>query len=174
MAKISLTKITPIKDRGVKSFNIDNTSVEVNQYLSMEDKSKLLLSILNYVLDTNGLSSPLREEIYTTLFIIKFYTNINLTDTMINNGAKTYDLLSINGIIDQVYNTIPEEELNFVLDMIHESISDSMTYRMSMAGMIDNASTTQGSEIKDINELTEQLQKITDSEVLKDVLNKLG
>jgi len=121
----------------------------------MEEKSKLLLDVLNYVLDTNGLSSPLREEIYTTLFIIKYYTNINLTETMINNGAKTYDLLVLNEITKKVYDLIPEDELNYIFDMTHDAIVDSMTYRMSMAGMIENASTAQGSELKDIDAITE-------------------
>ena len=174
MAKIGLTKITPIKDKGVKTFQIDDINVEVIQYLPMEEKSKLLLDVLNYVLDTNGLSSPLREEIYTTLFIIKYYTNINLTETMINNGAKTYDLLVLNEITKKVYDLIPEDELNYIFDMTHDAIVDSMTYRMSMAGMIENASTAQGSELKDIDAITEQLRKISDSEMLRDVLNKLS
>ena len=174
MAKVSFSKITSTKEKEIKTISINGVDVEVIQYLPMQDKGNLLLDILNSVLDANGLSSVLRETVFGALFIIKYYTNINLTEAMINNGAKTYDSLKLNGVLDAVYEAIPQEELGFVFTLIRKSLENAMTFRLSMAGMLENAGTTQAGDIKDINEITDQLKKLSESETLKDVLEKLG
>jgi hypothetical protein len=48
---------------------------------------------MNLTFDVDGFVSPLRFELYSKVFLIKYYTNINITDTMIDNIEKTYELL---------------------------------------------------------------------------------
>ena len=116
MAKISLSKIAPIKKIDPVTIKIGEEEVIVTQYLSTDDKIALIERVLNVTVDDTGFFNPMRLEVYFHLEIIRTYTNISITDNMMANPTKTYDLLIMNQILDAVLEAIPEEEYEFLFN----------------------------------------------------------
>lgn len=174
MAKISLNKITPIKSLESKFIEINGEKIEVIQYLPTTEKAELLQNILTDVLDDQGISSGLREQIFIGLYIIKYYTNINLTDTMLTNGAKTYDLLVLNKILPAVIEAIPSDEYNLMVDIIYDSLHIMQQYHTSLAGMFKDVTANQNTETKTVEELLNDLSSLGENSLLNDVLKKMG
>ena len=174
MAKVSLSKITPIKDIDPMIITINDTSVEVIQYLPITEKLELVERVLNATVDTTGFFNPARLEIFTNLEIVKTYSNISITDKMMENAAKTYDVLSMNNIIDMVIAAIPEEEYVMILDTVEECAKSTVSYLTSFAGMMKNVlddykNTKMNAE--DIMNILDDPEQLT---FLKDVMLKMG
>lgn len=174
MARVSFTKITPIKSLEDKTITINGEQVVVKQYLPIAEKALLVSDVLADTLDEHGMNSDLRETIYTALYIIKYYTNINLTETMFNTAGKTYDLLKLNHVLDTVIDAIPEEEYIELSDTIRASIEIVSTYRTSLAGMFYDMQAGDQSSVKSADELMNQLNEVSQNGFLKQVMEKLG
>ena len=161
MAKISINKLKLNKD--YKKINIkwnEETDIEVKQYLPVNEKLELISHIVNMAHDEQyNFCNPVKLEVYASLYILKYYTNINFTEKQLEDADKTYDLLNYNEVIDKVVAGIPKkeyQELNSVL------------------GILD----TIGEDYSNLNYDVEKIQKeIADPDnmkFLKDVLTKLG
>lgn len=174
MAKIGFTKLAPIKSIEAKTIQINGQDVIIQQYLPIQKKSELFEKIVAEVLDLKGIVSPLRKDIYVTIFIVAFYSNINLTDTMINNAAQTYDLLKINGVAQAVYDAIPVEELTFVLHTVDKTLDSYSRYQSSALGVFDIIKDAQGAESDNVKDLMQQVQSLSEDATLNEVLQKLG
>lgn len=173
MAKVSLTKLNIVKTINPIEIEINGEKIQVIQYLPLEQKAALLSSVVNDVLEPTGANSPVREMLYSMIYIIKYYTNINITETMINNASKTYDILVQNNIIDNVIKAIPEDEYRTIMSLIHRTIKDICNYRLSMVGVLDFVRGEQAGEIKDVNEIVNQLQALEGNSMFQEVMNKL-
>ena len=121
----------------------------------MKDKSELLNTVLGEILSDNGTESPLREALYTGLYIVKYYTNINFTQTMLDDAGKTYDLLEMNHILQDVIDAIPDDEYNFIVSIIHKTVKSLSTYHLSAVGLFDRASNGQNTELQDLDTITD-------------------
>lgn len=174
MARIGFTKITPIKSLEDKTITINGEQVVIKQYLPIAEKALLVSDVLADVLDEHGMNSNLRETIYTALYIIKYYTNINLTEAMFNTAGKTYDLLKLNHIIDQVIQNIPVEEYEEIAKAIRESLLIVSTYRTSLAGMFYDMQAGDQASVKSADELMNQLNEVSQNGFLREVLEKMG
>lgn len=174
MAKVSLSAVAPIKSIGAKVITIEDKEINIIQYLSTEKKIDFIEDVMNRVFDSTGLSSPVRVEVYFYLDLIRYYTDISITETMMKNAAKTYDILEINKIIDRVIENIPEDEFNTLFDYVTESIEHYETYNFSFAGTLKNVGTDYNNTNVDVENLVGQLSEIESSEVLASVLNQLG
>ena len=75
MAKVSFTSITPIKSKNDINVKFGDKDVIVKQYLPIKEKAELVDYIIQSSFDERGLFSPLREAIYTTIGMLKWYTN---------------------------------------------------------------------------------------------------
>jgi len=174
MAKIGLTKLTPIKSIENKIIDINGEKVSIVQYLPITDKAQMVSDVLGDTLDEHGMNSNIRENIYTGIRLIQYYTNINITDTMIANAGKTYDTLVMNGIIKKVKENIPQDELDYVIDAIHASIKIVSDYRTSVAGLFNDMQSGNQETTKAADELMDQLQEVSQNGLLKDILKKMG
>lgn len=174
MARVGFTKITPIKTIEDKTIELNGETINIKQYLPMEKKSEMIGKIIGDVLDTTGLSSPLREIIYRSIYVIAYYTNINLTENMINEASKTYDLLVLNHIIDKVIEEIPEVEYQFICNSVHTIIEMLVTYRTSAAGLMEYMAQNQNQEMKDVDSINDTLNALSENKMLKEVLEKMG
>lgn len=174
MAKVSLNKVTPIKNIDPKVINIGGESITVIQYLPMNDKITFVEEIVNEVFDSTGLSSPIRTEVHFYLNLIKTYTNISITDKMIENAAKTYDALELNGIIATVIENIPEEEYNSLFDYVNDTIEHIEMYNTSIAGMIKTVTQDYQNVNIDMDKILANLNEVEGSETLRGVLENLN
>jgi hypothetical protein len=78
--------------------------------LPIEEKLKIIASVLDMSHDQNNFSNPIKVEVYMALEIMDKYTNIGFTEKQKENSAKLYDLLVSSGILKEVIKTIPEDE----------------------------------------------------------------
>ena len=174
MAKVSLNSITPIKKIDSVKIKIGEQEIEVLQYLPINDKLALAERVLNMTLDDTGFLNPVRLEVYTYLEIIRTYTNISITDKMMENAPKTYDLLEMNNILVSIANAIPEEEYNALIGMIEDSAEHTVKYLTSFVGMIKTVSQDYDATKMNVDEIMNTLDSPEKIGLVKDILDKIG
>lgn len=174
MAKVAFTKITPIREIEDKIITINGMEVSVKQYLPIQEKADIIDSMLADVFDDNYIASPVRLQIYFYLAIIIKYTNIGLTEKMLANPAKTYDLLSMNGIFDEVIKAIPEDEFNDTFDLITETVEKISNYYQSFLGVLKVTSSDYKNTDMDVEKVMNELRSSPNElKLVQDVLTKM-
>ena len=173
MAKLAFSKLGLKNNNQVVNINYNEQIIEVKQYISVNDKLKLISDIINKSIDEHSFCNPVKVSVFAALGIIEYYTNISFTEKQKEDPVKLYDLLQSNKLIHQICSTIPEEELNELMSGINESISAIYTYRNSVMGILDNVSADYDNVNVDVNKTIEQIKNL-DHSLLSDVMNKLG
>jgi len=174
MAKVSFNKLTPIKELENKVITIGEQEITVIQYLPVNDKLAIVERVLDAVIDDTGYMNPVRLSIFTNLEIIKTYTNISITDKMMENAAKTYDALIMNGVLDAVIAAIPDEEYNELFDAIVDSGEHVIKYLNSFAGMMKTITADYNAAQMNVDKLMSDLGDPEKVGLVKDILDKLG
>lgn len=141
--------------------------ITVLQYLPIEEKIEFLQYVVNSSLDdTTGCFSPIRVEVYFGLAICKWYTDIEFDD---DNISKNYDLLDSSGLLSLIMRAIPQEELEFMSDLVEQTVADICRYNNSAAGIIYNITSK-----SDADNLSKQIQEIMDKVNNKEGLELLS
>ena len=153
---------------------INEQEIEVAQYMPIQDKLAMIERILNFTIDNTGFLNPVRLEVFTVLEIISTYTNINITDKMMENAPKTYDSLMINGVIDAIIEAIPEDEYNAVFDAIEDCAEHTVSYLNSFAGMIKTVTENYDATKMNVEEIMNTLDDPEKVGLVKDILEKIG
>ena len=153
---------------------INEQEIEVIQYMPIQDKLAMIERILNQTIDNTGFLNPVRLEVYTVLEIISAYTNINITDKMMENAPKTYDSFMINGVIDAIIEAIPEDEYNAIFDAIEDCAEHTVSYLNSFVGMMKTITEDYGATKMDIESLSNVLDDPDKIGLVKDILEKIG
>ena len=174
MAKVAFSKLALKKQEKVKLVKIGNFDIEVKQYLPVNEKLDLVARVLNGAHDENNFPNPIKIEVIGTLEIIMAYTNISFTEKQKEDVAKLYDLLDSNGVINTIIAAIPEEEYNFVIDGIDDTIEAVYTYQNSILGILENVSQDYSNLNFDASKIQDALRDPNNLELLKDILTKLG
>ena len=173
--KISLNKLNLKKEEKVSTLTIGDIELEVKQYLPIREKLALVVEVLvNSVDGTNNFANPIRTEMYADLAIIEHYTNLSFTDKQKEEADKTFDLLETNNIIDAIVNMIPEDEYEFLLDAIEDTIDAYFKYTNSVLGILNNVKEEYNDLDLDATKIQEKLQDAESLGLLKEVLTKLG
>lgn len=174
MAKIGFTKLGLKKLDEIKTIEIGENTIEVKQYLPVNEKLGLIERVINLSQDENNFPNPIKIDVIGSIEMIAAYTNITFTEKQKEDIGKLYDLLEENGIIDKIMRAIPEVEYEFVSDGIDQTIKAVYGYRNSVLGILDAVKTDYSN--LDL-EATEIQQKLNDPKALstvKEVLDKLG
>ena len=166
------TKITPIKRGESIIVQINGEEIIIKQYLSIKDKADLVNYIVQSTFDEKGFISPLRQDIYTQIGILRWYTNINFTDNMLKDIEKTYDLICLNQLYTQVIKSIPEYDI--ILDLINRSIQATFNHINSFAGQLQYAKTDYQNLNFDMETIEKTLQDPNQIGFLKEVMEKMG
>lgn len=174
MAKIAFSKLGLKKQEEVKLIKIGNFDIEVKQYLPVNDKLDLISRVINSAHDENNFPNPIKLEVIGALEIVMAYTNLSFTDKQKEDTAKLYDLLESNGIIDMIVSAIPEEEYNFVIDGIDDTVSAVYTYQNSILGILENISKDYSQLDFDASNIQQALSDPQNLTLVKDILTKLG
>lgn len=174
MAKVSLSKITPIKKVNDVVINIGDEQITVKQYLPIDEKVALAERVLNAAIDETNYFSCARLNVYSKIEIIKAYTNINFTDRQLEDAPKLFDLLQLNGIIQTVLNAIPENEYHFIQDMIYDDADRLGKHLNSFVGMMKMIGNNEIASQIDIDNMISDLQTISENSTLKQVIDKIG
>lgn len=136
MAKTTFASLKLKVNNSVKTINYNDSVIEINQYLPIEDKYDLIMITAQKALE-NNIYNPLKVDMYLHLHIIYLYTNIAFTDKQKENEAKLYDMLMSNGIIDSVISAIPEDEYNYIFSMLDDYIKLDMENRKSITALVN-------------------------------------
>lgn len=166
MAKITFSKLglKAVSDIYVGSVPVNGMVISVKGYLTQREKAELIGFVLENAIDSRGCFSPIRIETYWGIALVKWYGGVGFTDKQIAEADKTYDILETNGIIKSICDVIPDDEYNFLKDMLNDTKDDIARYNNSFAGMLAAAAS---SATNMDNELTEILSKIQNGEGLE-------
>jgi hypothetical protein len=134
MAKVSYTNLKLKVDQRVETFDFNGQTIEVKQYLPIEDKYDLVMIALQKA-EEEGIYNPIKIQFYFDLYIVYMYSNISFTDKQKENEFKLYDTLASNGIIASIFELIPDDEYNELMTYIKELIQVKTTFNNSAAGL---------------------------------------
>ena len=174
MAKVAFSKLALKKQDNVKLVKIGNFDIEVKQYLPVNEKLDLIARVLNGAHDENNFPNPIKIEVIGTLEIIMAYTNISFTEKQKEDVAKLYDLLDSNGVVNTIIAAIPEEEYNFVIDGIDDTIEAVYAYQNSMLGIIESVVEDYRGLNLDVADLSKKMADPENLALLKGIMTKLG
>ena len=174
MAKVTFTKLALKKKEEVKNIKINDIDIEVKQYLPVNDKLDLIARVISGAHDENNFPNPIKIEVIGAIEIIMAYTNITFTDKQKEDIAKLYDILDSNGVINEVVSAIPEDEYNFLIHGIDDTIDAVYTYQNSVLGILDTVSQDYSNLNLDATEIQKKLADKDNLALIRDVLTKLG
>ena len=174
MAKIGFTKLGLKLNNEIQYIEFNEQTIEVKQYLPVEEKLKLITNVLELSHDSNNFSNPVKVSVYTTLEIIEKYTNVSFTEKQKENPTKLYDLLVGNGFAAAVIKAIPESEYNEILTTIDQTIESVYKYQNSILGILDTISQDYSNLNLDATEIQKKLADPENLELLKSIITKLG
>lgn len=174
MAKISLNKIAPLKKLEPVTKVINDQEVSIVQYLPIDEKMVLVQEVINGALDANNFTSPGRIEAYFGVNLIKYYTNISITEKAYDELPKTYDALKMNGVIDAVIEAIPAEEYSSLSKYVHTTIDYTNEYFHSFLGILKSINNDYDQTELNLENLMGVIKDPAALSTLKDILEKIG
>lgn len=159
----------------IKFIKINNTDIEVKQYLPVNEKLNLITRVLEQVAQNDyPFANPVQMDVYTVLEVIYAYTNIDFTEEEKDNPAELYDELENQNIINIIISAIPAVEYKFLIDGIEETVKAYYAYRNSVKGIIADTVTDYSDLELDAENIRKELADPDNMTLLKNVLEKLG
>ena len=174
MAKVSFTKLGLKANQEFKTFKFNEQTIEVKQYLPVNEKLALISNVINQSMDENNFDNPLQVEVFTLVEIVYNYTNINFTDKQKEDSAKLFDMLYSSGFIAEVLDNIPNKEYGEIIEYTDKSVKAHYNYKNSVMGILENISADYSNLNLDATEIQKKLGDPENMALLKDVLTKLG
>ena len=174
MAKTTFSKLGLKLENKVESFEFNGQLIEVKQYLPLEDKINVITSIIEKSYDDKSYANWIKVEVISDLEIIYAYTNISFTDKQKEDLYKTYDLLKNSGMLQCIREKIPEAELDFIEDNVHNMVSEIYAQKNSVMGVLEAVAADYSNLSLDAETIQQKLQNKEGMEFLSEVMNKLG
>ena len=175
MAKVSFSKLgLKTVNTEIKTVEFNGQEIEVSQYLPIQEKLGLIGRVMEQAHDQdNDFSNPVKRAVIMTLEIIYAYTNISFTDKQKEDPAKLFDLIDGSGLINIIFEAIPDYELNTIEDGVKDSVEAYYAYHNSIVGLMNTLKQEQFNMDFDINK---SLEAVKDPEImsfLKTILTEL-
>lgn len=155
MSKVTYTSLKLKVKEDVKTFDFNGNTIEVKQYLPVDEKYDLISIALQKAKDEN-IYNELKLDMYFNLYLVYLYTNLTFTDKQKEDEAKLYDALQSNGFIDKMMEVFNDDEYNDLINYIETQKELEMTYNTTAAGIIYNL-------VKELPNQAENLKEILDS-----------
>lgn len=175
MAKVAFSKLGIKKpSEEVKSIVFNDIEIEIKQYLPIQTKLEIIGNAINNSMDGNRFYNKIKTEMCLELEIIYAYTNITFTDKQKEDTAKLYDMLESSGLINQVLNAIPVEELDTVLIQGSYVGRDFYNQMNSIYGIMENIATDYADVGSKAEKIQQDLADPNNLTLLKNVMTKLG
>ena len=157
MAKVSFTKLGLTKNTDIASFDWNGQTIEVKQYLPIQDKLTLISNVLNNCQDENNFINEAKMSMFMTLEFVYNYTNINFTEKQKSDPAKLYDLLAGSGFFDDFFAVLPQTEYKSIAIWLDKNANHIYNYRNSIYGILDALNTDYKNLELDANALKEKM-----------------
>ncbi len=166
MTKVTYTSLKLKTNTNVNTFDFNGKTIEVLQYLPIEDKYDLVNITLQEAKE-GGIYHPVKLDALFHLNLVYMYTNLTFTDKQKENQMELYDTLQSNGLIDLVITNIDEIEYNALQEYIELLREDYVEYDESLNGTIQNFM----SSISEKSQQMTEIMKDFDVNQFKEVLN---
>lgn len=174
MAKVPFTKLSLKVNSDVVNLTYNEQTIEVKQYLPVNDKLILISKVINQAADLNNFANPVKMDIYFNLELIQAYTNITFTDKQKEDPCKLYDAFESSGLMAQIKQAIPQVELDNLYYNTMRCNDAVYAYKNSVMGIVDTITTDYESLNFDATKIQKALGDPENMKLLKDVLAKLG
>lgn len=166
MGKVTFSSLKLKTKEEVKTFDFNGNTIEVKQYLPIEDKVDLIQITLQKAREKK-LYNQLRLEQYFNLNLVYLYTNLSFTSKQREDESKIYDALESNGFFDILFSNFDENEYNFLKENIEKTIEDELKYNTTFSALVSTL-------VDDLPAQAEAMKDIMDNfdpEKLQEVVN---
>lgn len=174
MAKLAFSKLGLKPNNNIGTFIYNDLSIEVKDYLPVNNKLELIGNVINSAVDDNGYYNEGKVRIYFVLEVINAYTNLAFTDKQKEDPCKLYDLLVGNEIWAKVWDLMLASEKEFLENCLNKTIHAIYEYKNSVMGILDIVSQDYANMNLDARNIQQALADPENMALLKDVLTKLG
>lgn len=173
MAKVSFNKLNKIKSIPSEKVDYNGIEIEIQQYLSFEDKLALISSVIDQSGNgQEGFFNIVKLDAYYKIEMIKYYTNISFTEKQLEDIPKLMDGIILNDIWVFVEHKIPSLEKEYIWNNILALAKQITEYNHSALGIVE--SLTRMSDVtfeeEKVNKLIEGVEGIKNSSLVKDIL----
>lgn len=134
MAKVTYASLKLKTNTDVISFDYNGNSIEVLQYLPIENKYDLVTVTAQNSLE-NGVYNPVKLDMFFHLYLVYMYSNITFTEKQRENETKLYDTLKSTGLMDEILKNIPEVEYNALLQHLEEYVKVMGKYNKTVVSL---------------------------------------
>ncbi len=173
MAKIALTKLGLKPNTEIKVIEWNGQSVEVKQYLPIENTLQLISTILSETVDDNPYYNSCKLHIYTTLEIIYAYTNISFTEKQKLDVFKLFDMFA-NGLGEKILDAIPEDQIEFICSNCKDILDSIYKYKSSALGIVEAITSDYSNLQLDAQDLQRKIGDPENLNMLKEIMTYLG
>ena len=174
MAKVTFTKLGLKLNKEIKTIIWNDQSIEIVQYLPVNDKLELIGRIINNSAEDLKFYNVGKIEIFTVLEIMSAYTNITFTEKQKEDVCKLYDLIVSSGLYDAVVAEIPENELDWIEETVEDSIISIYKYQDSALGILDAIGQDYSHLDLDASNIQAKLGDPENLALLRGIMAKLG
>lgn len=136
MSKVSYLNLKLKTDISTETIDWNNNSIEIKQYLPIEEKYNLVMVTLQEAKESN-IYNPLKIDLFFHLNLVYMYTNINFTEKQKEDASKLYDNLMSSGLLVQIISKIPTEEYDMLYTYLENIKNDLDKYGQSFKAILD-------------------------------------
>lgn len=136
MSKVSYLNLKLKTDTSTETIDWNNNSIEIKQYLPIEEKYNLIMVTLQEAKESN-IYNPLKIDLFFHLNLVYMYTNINFTEKQKEDASKLYDNLMSSGLLAQIISKIPTEEYDMLYTYLENVKNDLDKYGQSFKAILD-------------------------------------
>ena len=163
----------------LKSIKVNDTEIQVKQYLPVQEKLTIATNVLQALAGNKySFVNPIQLDVYSTLEIVKAYTNIDF-DAGVGvdedpSPAALYDALEADDLANKIISAIPANEYKFVMEGIEESVNAYYKYQNSVLGILEAVTQDYSNLNLDATELQKKIGDPANLGLLKGIMEKLG
>lgn len=161
------------------TITFNNQNVKVKSYIPFEDKRRLIQFVINQNRRNKNTGMLSRYDIDKKLDIalVNYYTDYkfdNIADSDAINEA--YDILEAQGFFQNLVNTIPKEEYDYITEMLQYEIDNDNKFKLTMAGSINDLISKFGDGLGNLEQAMKELENFDENKFkhVSDLAQRLG
>ena len=174
MAKLAFSKLGLKPNTSIGNIYHNELTIEVKNYLPVNDKLELIGNVINYAVDDNGYYNEGKIQIFFVLEVMNAYTNLTFTEKQKEDPCKLYDLIVGNELWEKFWDIIPASEKEYLDTCLRKTIVSIYEYKNSVMGILETISQDYENLNLDATGIQKALADPDNMALLKNVLTKLG
>ena len=150
-----------------------DTVITINTTIPVDKKIDLVSDVLSAVATSdNNFLNEFQYQIYRAIYIIEYYTDIELEEG--ESILAAYEKIALSGLFDAVLELIDRNELRELDRYLRAQIRNYFTYKSSALGIMESIGTNYKKVSEEIADTQDKVTNRENLEFLDKVLTKLG